>query len=85
MIVTFFPVAGFHQVDFSSRALTLPGLSFTFIVGPACHECASLQLRPMNKKNYAAYAVVFVVLAVLIYLQFRTYQHFDWANSFNSD
>jgi uncharacterized protein (TIRG00374 family) len=33
----------------------------------------------MNKKKYAAYAVVFVVLAVLIYLQFRTWQHFDWA------
>jgi uncharacterized protein (TIRG00374 family) len=36
----------------------------------------------MNRKKYAAYAVVFVVLAVLIYLQFRTYQHFDWAKLF---
>jgi uncharacterized protein (TIRG00374 family) len=32
----------------------------------------------MNKK-YAAYAVVFVILAVLVYLQFRTWQNFDWA------
>jgi uncharacterized protein (TIRG00374 family) len=33
----------------------------------------------MNKKKYAAYTVVFVVLAVLVYLQFRTWQNFDWA------
>jgi uncharacterized protein (TIRG00374 family) len=33
----------------------------------------------MNKKRYAAYAVVFLVLAGLVYLQFRTWQHFDWA------
>ncbi len=33
----------------------------------------------MNKKKYAAYAVIFVVLAVLVYLQFRTWQNFDWA------
>jgi uncharacterized protein (TIRG00374 family) len=33
----------------------------------------------MNKKKYAAYAVVFVVLAALIYLQFRTWRDFDWA------
>ena len=33
----------------------------------------------MNKKRYVAYAVVFLALAVLIYLQFRTWQHFDWA------
>ena len=36
----------------------------------------------MNRKKYAAYAVVFVVLAVLVYLQFRTWQHFDWARLF---
>lgn len=36
----------------------------------------------MNKKRYLAYAVVFVVLAVLIFLQFRTWQHFDWARLF---
>lgn len=36
----------------------------------------------MNKKRYVAYAVVFVVLAVLVYLQFRTWQHFDWARLF---
>jgi uncharacterized protein (TIRG00374 family) len=33
----------------------------------------------MNKKRYAVSAVVFVVLAVLVYLQFRTWQHFDWS------
>ena len=33
----------------------------------------------MNKKRNVAYAVVFLVLTVLIYLQFRTWQHFDWA------
>jgi uncharacterized protein (TIRG00374 family) len=33
----------------------------------------------MNIKKYLAYAVVFVVLAVLVYLQFRTWQNFDWA------
>jgi uncharacterized protein (TIRG00374 family) len=36
----------------------------------------------MNKKRYAAYAVVFLVLAVLVYLQFRTWQNFDWARLF---
>jgi hypothetical protein len=33
----------------------------------------------MNKKKYVVYTVVFVVLAVLVYLQFRTWQNFDWA------
>jgi len=33
----------------------------------------------MIKKKYLAYAVVFLVLAVLVYLQFRTWQNFDWA------
>jgi glycosyltransferase 2 family protein len=33
----------------------------------------------MNNKKYVAYAVIFVVLAVLVYLQFRTWQNFDWA------
>jgi uncharacterized protein (TIRG00374 family) len=36
----------------------------------------------MNTKKYAAYAVVVVVLAVLVYLQFRTWQHFDWVHLF---
>ncbi|HMB83027.1 MAG TPA: lysylphosphatidylglycerol synthase transmembrane domain-containing protein [Terriglobales bacterium] len=36
----------------------------------------------MNKKNYVAFAVVFVVLAVLVYLQFRTWRNFDWARLF---
>jgi uncharacterized protein (TIRG00374 family) len=33
----------------------------------------------MNKKRYVAYAVVFLVLAVLVYLQFRTWRNFDWS------
>jgi glycosyltransferase 2 family protein len=33
----------------------------------------------MNKKNYAALVGIFVILAVLIYLQFRTWRNFDWA------
>jgi hypothetical protein len=32
-----------------------------------------------NNKRYLAYAVVFLVLVILIYLQFRTWQNFDWA------
>jgi uncharacterized protein (TIRG00374 family) len=36
----------------------------------------------MNHKKYAAYAVVFLVLAVLVYLQFRTWRDFDWARLF---
>ncbi len=32
----------------------------------------------MNKKRYFVYAGVFLVLALLVYLQFRTWQHFDW-------
>jgi uncharacterized protein (TIRG00374 family) len=31
------------------------------------------------KKKHVVYAVVFLVLVVLIYLQFRTWQNFDWA------
>jgi len=33
----------------------------------------------MNKRKYIVYAVVFLILAVLVYLQFRTWQDFDWA------
>jgi len=33
----------------------------------------------MKNKKYVVYAVVFLVLAVLVYLQFRTWQNFDWA------
>ena len=33
----------------------------------------------MNNKKYAAFAVIFAVLAVLVYLQFRTWRNFDWA------
>src|SRR5271169_1204042 len=33
----------------------------------------------MNKKRYVVYAVVFLILGVLVYLQFRTWQNFDWA------
>jgi uncharacterized protein (TIRG00374 family) len=36
----------------------------------------------MINKKYLAYAAVFIVLAVLVYLQFRTWQHFDWARLF---
>lgn len=36
----------------------------------------------MNNKKYLAYTVVFVVLAVLVYLQFRTWRNFDWARVF---
>jgi glycosyltransferase 2 family protein len=36
----------------------------------------------MNNKKYAAYAAVFVVLAVLVYLQFRSWRNFDWAKLF---
>ncbi len=36
----------------------------------------------MNKKRYAVSAVVFVVLAVLVYLQFRTWRNFDWDRLF---
>ncbi len=36
----------------------------------------------MINKKYLAYVAVFVVLGVLVYLQFRTWQHFDWARLF---
>src|SRR5579862_6888494 len=36
----------------------------------------------MIKKKYVALAVVFLVLLVLIYLQFRTWRNFDWARLF---
>src|SRR6266853_2536663 len=36
----------------------------------------------MTKKQYAAFAVVFAVLGVLVYLQFRTWRNFDWARLF---
>jgi uncharacterized protein (TIRG00374 family) len=36
----------------------------------------------MNKKKYAAFAVVFVILGALVYLQFRTWRNFDWAKLF---
>jgi glycosyltransferase 2 family protein len=36
----------------------------------------------MKNQKYVAYAVVFIVLAVLVYLQFRTYKNFDWARLF---
>jgi glycosyltransferase 2 family protein len=32
-----------------------------------------------NNKRYVVYAVVFLLLVVLVYLQFRTWQNFDWA------
>ncbi len=33
----------------------------------------------MNKKRVIIYALVFAVLALLVYLQFRTWRNFDWA------
>ncbi len=33
----------------------------------------------MDKKRYLAYAVVAAILAILIYVQFRTWKNFDWA------
>lgn len=33
----------------------------------------------MINKKYLAYAAVFLVLAALVYLQFRTWKNFDWA------
>jgi uncharacterized protein (TIRG00374 family) len=36
----------------------------------------------MKQKKYAAYIIVFLLLAGLIYLQFRTWQNFDWAKLF---
>src|SRR2546429_3297625 len=36
----------------------------------------------MNKKRYVVYAVVVLVLAVLVYLQFRSWRNFDWARLF---
>src|ERR1700687_125467 len=33
----------------------------------------------MNNKRYVVYAVVFLCAAVLVYLQFRAWQNFDWA------
>jgi glycosyltransferase 2 family protein len=33
----------------------------------------------MNKKRYLAYAVVAAILAILIYIQFRTWKNFDWS------
>lgn len=38
----------------------------------------------MVNKKYAVYAGVFAVLAVLVYLQFRTYKSFDWAKLFHN-
>jgi len=36
----------------------------------------------MNNKRYVVFTVVFLVLAVLVYLQFRTWRNFDWARLF---
>jgi len=33
----------------------------------------------MDKKRYLAYAVVAAILAILVYVQFRTWKNFDWA------
>ena len=39
----------------------------------------------MKNKHYVAYAVVSVVLAALVYLQFRTWRDFDWARLLQFD
>ncbi len=36
----------------------------------------------MNSKKNLAYAIVFIVLLALVYLQFRTWRNFDWARLF---
>ena len=33
----------------------------------------------MKNKKYAAYLFIFLLLAALVYLQFRTWKNFDWA------
>jgi uncharacterized protein (TIRG00374 family) len=33
----------------------------------------------MGKKRYLAYAIIAAILAVLVYMQFRTWNDFDWA------
>ncbi len=33
----------------------------------------------MKNRQYLAYAVIFVILAALVYFQFRTWKNFDWA------
>jgi hypothetical protein len=38
----------------------------------------------MKNKKYVAYAVVLLVLVALVYLQFRTWRHFDWTLLFQS-
>ncbi len=38
----------------------------------------------MKNKQYLLYAVVLAVLAALVYMQFRTWRHFDWALLFKS-
>jgi len=39
----------------------------------------------MKNKQYVVYSVVVLVLAALVYLQFRTWQNFDWALLFQFD
>jgi uncharacterized protein (TIRG00374 family) len=39
----------------------------------------------MKNKHYVAYAVVSVVLAALVYLQFRTWRDFDWGRLLQFD
>jgi uncharacterized protein (TIRG00374 family) len=36
----------------------------------------------MKNKKYVVYAVIFLILTVLVYLQFRTWRNFDWAKLF---
>lgn len=59
-------------------ALTLAPLSYTFIQGRARPIAPFLAFATMKKKH-VIYIVVFLVLVVLVYLQFRTWKNFDWA------
>lgn len=34
--------------------------------------------RPTDRKRYLIYGVIFLILAFLVYLQFRTWKNFDW-------
>ena len=54
------------------RGLTVVAL--TIVALPSLHR--------MKNRRYAIYAVVLVILAALVYVQFRTWRNFDWAQLF---
>jgi glycosyltransferase 2 family protein len=62
--------------------LTQPFHSFNFDWGGArLYGVCSVPDR-MKNKQYAIYGIVIVILAALVYFQFRTWQNFDWARLF---